>query len=184
MQIDVNEEYSLYFTKYSDKASKAMEAMESLLQHSHTSKEKTPRWAINHCQWGERWSILPQQRLQQGAWHRPHHSLMASKESRGRSSRACSSNSHNWKRFWYTPVYIGLKFSGQEGYWPEFLLRWQLADDAMAAVCLTFPQRFLLLLQMLEGIPLEYVRNPPVLKTLTSLQLKAHLHMRINPNIL
>ena len=38
MQIDVKEEYSLYFTKYSDKATKAIKEMESLLQHSKQHK--------------------------------------------------------------------------------------------------------------------------------------------------
>lgn len=156
----MKEEYSLYFTKYSDKASKAMEAMESLLQQCHTSKENTQGGAKERS--GDPSSpsnALPGPALPGidptiASWRPKKAEVGALGNAAATAMIGKGFDIHQ---------YVGLKFSGQEGYWPEFFLRWQLADDAMAAVCLTFPQRFLLLLQTLEGIPLEYVRNLPPL---------------------
>ena len=165
MNIDVNEEYSLYFTKYSDKASKAMEAMESLLQHNQASKEKTPggQSTIAREESDDPSSLSNDFDFSRAPGIDPTIASWRPKNAEVGPLGNAAATAIIGKGF-DIDNFCRTKFSGQADYWPEFFLRWTLADDAMANVGLTFPQRFLLLLQKLEGAPLEYVRNLPPLE--------------------
>ena len=57
---------------------------------------------------------------------------------------------------------IPKKFSGENGDFPEFYLRLQMADSAMAKMGYNNAQRFLLLLTVLEGHPYFYVKDLPL----------------------
>ena len=58
--------------------------------------------------------------------------------------------------------FIPTKFSGNPSRFPEFLLRLEMADKAMASIGFNHSQRFLHLLKCLDSTPLEYVKNLPL----------------------
>ena len=60
-------------------------------------------------------------------------------------------------------TFIGRKFSGQSSRFPEFILRMQMADLAMSKVGYNMSQRFLELLKVVEGEPLKYIKDLPLM---------------------
>ena len=172
MKIDVQEEYSLYLKKYSDKAAHTIREMESLLQHSSKlggAHEKQPP--------GKRSSGDDTSGKDGIGGIGKTTTATPPTAAPTRAPPGDAQGFQSWTPAPLLPTADGTpisflmatlganfdisntipkKFNGTIGTFPEYFLRLQQADKQMASYGYSHNARFMEMLKSLEGLPLKY----------------------------